>query len=117
QVNQNLFYALASADARPLIKAMKATKPRPATAQWGMFLRNHDELDLGRLTERQRQQVLAAFAPHSEMQLYERGIRRRIAPMFDGNRRRFDLAFSLMFTRPRTPVLRSAGGLRLQEDV
>ena len=51
QVNQNLFYALASADTRPLIKAMKATKPRPATAQWGMFLRNHDELDLGRLTE------------------------------------------------------------------
>jgi Alpha amylase, catalytic domain len=47
QVNQNLLYALASADARPLIKAMKATKPRPATAQWGPFLRNHDELDLG----------------------------------------------------------------------
>jgi maltose alpha-D-glucosyltransferase/alpha-amylase len=43
QINQNLFYALASADARPLIKAMKATRPRPATAQWGMFLRNHDE--------------------------------------------------------------------------
>ena len=49
QVNQHLFYALASADTRPLIKAMKATKPRPATAQWGLFLRNHDELDLGRL--------------------------------------------------------------------
>jgi maltose alpha-D-glucosyltransferase/alpha-amylase len=106
QVNQNLFYALASADARPLIKAMKATKPRPATAQWGMFLRNHDELDLGRLTERQRQQVFAAFAPHSEMQLYERGIRRRIAPMFDGDRRRLELAYSLMFTLPGTPVLR-----------
>ena len=49
QVNQNLFYALAGADTRPLIKALKATKPRPATAQWGLFLRNDDELDLGRL--------------------------------------------------------------------
>jgi maltose alpha-D-glucosyltransferase/alpha-amylase len=58
QVNQHLFYALASADTRPLTKAMIATKKRPATAQWGLFLRNHDELDLGRLTEEQRQTVL-----------------------------------------------------------
>src|SRR5437764_3725645 len=63
QVNQNLFYALASSDTRPLIKALKATKPRPATAQWGQFLRNHDELDLGRLTDEQRQQTFAVFAP------------------------------------------------------
>src|SRR2546430_5551203 len=47
QVNQHVFYALAAADTRPLIKALKATKPRPATAQWGIFLRNHDELDRG----------------------------------------------------------------------
>ena len=55
QVNQNLFYALAAADARPLARALKATRQRPETAQWGLFLRNHDELDLGRLTEEQRQ--------------------------------------------------------------
>ena len=55
QVNQNLFYALASADIRPLAKAMNKTEKRPATAQWGTFLRNHDELDLGRLTKKQRQ--------------------------------------------------------------
>ena len=59
QVNQNLFYALASGDTRPLVKALKATKPRPATAQWGMFLRNHDELDLGRLEEKQREESLS----------------------------------------------------------
>ena len=63
QVNQHLFYALAAADTRPLVKALKATKPRPATAQWGMFLRNHDELDLGRLQEKQRQTVFKAFGP------------------------------------------------------
>jgi len=117
QVNQNLFYALASADARPLIKAMKATKARPATAQWGMFLRNHDELDLGRLSERQRQQVFAAFAPDPEMQLYERGIRRRLAPMFDGDRRRLELAYSLMFTLPGTPVLRYGDELGMGDDL
>ncbi len=117
QVNQNLFYALASADARPLIKAMKATRARPATAQWGMFLRNHDELDLGRLTERQRQEVFAAFGPESGMQLYDRGIRRRLAPMFDGDRRRLELAYSLMFTLPGTPVLRYGDELGMGDDL
>src|SRR5689334_9790410 len=63
QVNQILFYALASADSRPLAKAIKATKARPATAQWGQFLRNHDELDLGRLTKAQREAVFQAFGP------------------------------------------------------
>ena len=76
QVNQALFYALASADCRLLIKALYATRPRPATAQWGMFLRNHDELDLGRLTQQQRQKVFDASGPSKEMQLYDRGIRR-----------------------------------------
>jgi maltose alpha-D-glucosyltransferase / alpha-amylase len=51
-VNQHLFYALASGDCAPLMKAMEDTRPRPASAQWGHFLRNHDELDLGRLTAR-----------------------------------------------------------------
>src|SRR5689334_13364484 len=87
QVNQHLFYALASADTRPLINAMQATKPRPATAQWGMFLRNHDELDLGRLTEEQRGGVFTAFGPQADMQLYGRGICRRLAPMLDKRRR------------------------------
>ena len=59
-VNQHLFYALASGDPAPLIKALEDTKPRPSTAQWGQFLRNHDELDLGRLTEKQRETVFAS---------------------------------------------------------
>ena len=117
QINQNLFYALASADTRPLIKAMKATRQRPPTAQWGMFLRNHDELDLGRLTEAQRQKVFAEFAPDPSMQLYERGIRRRLAPMFDGDRRRLELAYSLMFTAPGTPVIRYGDELGMGDDL
>jgi maltose alpha-D-glucosyltransferase / alpha-amylase len=117
QVNQHLFYALASADTRPLVKAMQATKPRPATAQWGLFLRNHDELDLGRLEEAQRHTVFAAFGPAPEMQLYERGIRRRLAPMLDGDRRRLELAYSLLFTLPGTPVIRYGDELGMGDDL
>jgi maltose alpha-D-glucosyltransferase/alpha-amylase len=117
QVNQNLFYALAAADSRPLVKALKATKPRPATGQWGIFLRNHDELDLGRLTEAQRQKVFAAFGPDPAMQLYERGIRRRLAPMMDGDRRRLELAYSLLFTLPGSPVIRYGDELGMGDDL
>jgi maltose alpha-D-glucosyltransferase/alpha-amylase len=106
EVNQHLFYALASADSRPLIKALQTTKPRPSTAQWAQFLRNHDELDLGRLTKKQRDTVFAAFGPEPNMQLYKRGIRRRLAPMMQGDRRRLELAYSLMMTLPGTPVFR-----------
>ena len=117
QVNQNLFYALASGDSRPLRKSLRSTKPRPKTAQWGMFLRNHDELDLGRLTERQRQAVFAAFGPEPGMQLYGRGVRRRLAPMLDGDRRRIELAYSLMFTLPGTPVLRYGDELGMGDNL
>jgi maltose alpha-D-glucosyltransferase/alpha-amylase len=117
QVNQNLFYALAASDARPLRKALKATKPRPKTAQWGMFLRNHDELDLGRLSPEQREAVFKAFGPDKSMQLYDRGIRRRLAPMLEGDRRRIELAYSLMFTLPGTPVLRYGDELAMGDDL
>jgi maltose alpha-D-glucosyltransferase/alpha-amylase len=117
QVNQHLFYALASCDTRPLVEAMKATKPRPATAQWGMFLRNHDELDLGRLTEKQRQKVFDEFGPEKEMQLYGRGIRRRLAPMLGDDRRRLELAYSLMFTLPGTPVIRYGDELGMGDNL
>ena len=116
-VNQHLFYALASGDSRPLIKSMKATKPRPATAQWGLFLRNHDELDLGRLTNAHRATVFRAFGPDKGMQLYDRGIRRRLAPMLGGDRRRLELAYSLMYTLPGTPVIRYGDELGMGDDL
>jgi maltose alpha-D-glucosyltransferase/alpha-amylase len=117
QVNQTLFYALASADSRPLAKALKATRPRPSTGQWGLFLRNHDELDLGRLSETQRQAVFAAFGPDKSMQLYDRGIRRRLAPMLQGDRRRIELATSLMMTLPGTPVFRYGDEIGMGDDL
>jgi maltose alpha-D-glucosyltransferase/alpha-amylase len=117
QVNQNLFYAMASADSRPLVRALDKTKPRPQTGQWGQFLRNHDELDLGRLTEAQRQVVFEAFGPDPSMQLYDRGIRRRLAPMLAGDRRRIELAYSLLFTLPGTPVIRYGDEIGMGDDL
>src|ERR1700745_1324339 len=117
QVNQHLFYALAAADLPKMVQALKATKPRPATAQWGLFLRNHDELDLGRLTEEQRQRVFECFGPEKEMQLYNRGIRRRLAPMLNGDRRRIELAYSLLFTLPGTPVIRYGDEIGMGDDL
>jgi maltose alpha-D-glucosyltransferase/alpha-amylase len=104
-VNQRLFYALATADVEPLVWALEQTKKRPAAAQWVQFLRSHDELDLGRLTEEQRQRVFDAFGPEKRMQLYDRGIRRRLAPMLGGDRRRLEHAFSLLFSLPGTPMM------------
>ena len=117
QVNQHLFYALASADIGPLAAALKKTKKRPATAQWGTFLRNHDELDLARLTKQQRQVVFGAFAPKKEMQLYDRGVRRRLATMLNGDRRRMELAYSLLFTLPGTPVIRYGDEIGMGDDL
>ena len=117
QVNQNLFYALASTDTKPLVRALKATKSRPATAQWGMFLRNHDELDLGRLSKAQRKRVFDLFGPDPGMQLYDRGIRRRLAPMLGGDQRRLELAYSLMFTLPGTPVIRYGDELGMGDNL
>jgi len=117
QVNQATFYALAAHDARPLVKAIERTKPRPMSCQWGIFLRNHDELDLGRLTQKQRQAVFSEFGPEKEMQLYGRGIRRRFAPMLAGDPRRIRLAYSLMFTLPGTPVLRYGDEIGMGDDL
>ena len=116
-VNQRLFYALATGDIRPLVRALEATYQRPHAAQWVNFLRSHDELDLGRLTEAQRQRVFDAFGPSKDMQLYDRGIRRRLAPMLDNDRRRMELAFSLLFTLPGTPMLQYGDEIGIGDDL
>jgi maltose alpha-D-glucosyltransferase/alpha-amylase len=116
-VNQRMFYTLATGDTAPLKEALVATYERPYAAQWGIFLRTHDELDLGRLTELQRARVFEAFAPEKRMQLYNRGIRRRLAPMLNNDRRRIELANSLMFTLPGTPVIRYGDEIGMGDDL
>jgi maltose alpha-D-glucosyltransferase / alpha-amylase len=115
-VNQHLFAALATADARPLAGALAATRNIPAGAQWAYFLRNHDELDLGRLADDQREAVFARFGPQPSMQLYGRGIRRRLATML-GDQRRLEFAYSLLFSLPGAPVLRYGEEIGMGENL
>jgi len=102
---QNLYLSLARRDAGPLSQAL-LTRPRlPAQCQWATFVRNHDELTLDKLTDQEREEVFAAFGPEPEMQLYGRGLRRRLPPMLDGDPRRIRMVYSLLFSLPGTPVL------------
>ncbi|HZP49260.1 MAG TPA: alpha-amylase family protein [Vicinamibacterales bacterium] len=116
-VNQRLFYAMATADLEPLTWALRETAKRPAEAQWVHFLRSHDELDLGRLSPDERQQVFDAFGPDRSMQLYDRGIRRRLAPMLGNDRRRLELAFSLLFSLPGTPMMLYGDEIGMGDDL
>ncbi len=115
-VNQHLFAALASRKAAPLAAALRATANIPKSAQWAHFLRNHDELDLGRLTDAERTEVFAQFAPDPSMQLYGRGIRRRLAPMLP-ERHRLEFAYSLLFSLPGAPVLRYGEEIGMGENL
>jgi maltose alpha-D-glucosyltransferase / alpha-amylase len=115
-VNQHLFASLATADARLLARALTTTRKLPATAQWAHFLRNHDELDLGRLQPAERDAVFARFAPEPAMQLYGRGIRRRLAPML-GDQRRVEFAYSLLLSLPGAPVLRYGEEIGMGENL
>lgn len=115
-VNQRLFYALATGDIGPLTEALEDTRDIPSTSQWAQFIRNHDELDLGRLTEEQRQKVFERFGPDESMQLFGRGLRRRLAPMLE-NRNREELAYSLMFSLPGTPVIRYGDEIGMGDDL
>jgi maltose alpha-D-glucosyltransferase/alpha-amylase len=115
-VNQYVFYALATADIAPLLEALEATRLTYQTSQWVHFLRNHDELDLARLTEEQREKVFTRFAPEENMRLYERGIRRRLASMI-ANRPQMELAYSLLFSLPGTPVIRYGDEIGMGENL
>jgi len=115
--NQHLFLAMACEDATPLLEALRELPPLPPTAQWANFLRNNDEIDLGRLSDEERARCFAAFGAQPEMQLYDRGIRRRLAPMLQGDRRRLELMNSLLFTLPGTPVIRYGEEIGMGDDL
>jgi maltose alpha-D-glucosyltransferase/alpha-amylase len=116
-LNQPMFLALARKSAIPLIEGLLKLPPIPDNCQWATFLRNHDEVDLARLTESQRAEVFAAFGPHKNMQLYGRGIRRRLAPMLDGDLDRIKMAYSLLLSLPGTPVIRYGEEIGMGDDL
>jgi trehalose synthase len=104
-VNQAMFLALAREDAAPLVQALDALPAIPEDCQWANFVRNHDELTLDKLSDSERQEVFDAFGPQPELQLYGRGIRRRLPTMLAGDERRIRMVYSLAFSLPGTPVL------------
>jgi maltose alpha-D-glucosyltransferase/alpha-amylase len=103
--NQALYLAMVRGDARPIARALRARPQQPPTAQWANFVKNHDEQSLDKLSSAERDEVFKAFAPDEDMRLYDRGIRRRFPSMVDGDRARMELAYSLCFSLPGTPVL------------
>ncbi|MGO0577829.1 alpha-amylase family protein [Ornithinimicrobium panacihumi] len=114
---QATYLSMARADARPLVKALKARPELHVANQWATFLRNHDELTLDKLTEKERQEVFEAFGPEPEMQVYDRGLKRRLPPMLGGDPRRVRMAYSLLFSLPGTPTLYFGEEIGMGEDL
>jgi maltose alpha-D-glucosyltransferase/alpha-amylase len=104
-INRYLFLGLAQQSADPIQFGLDQMPIIPETGQWVNFLRHHDELNLSRLTADQREQVFAAFGPDPEYQIYNRGLRRRLAPMLNGDQARLRLAYSVLFSLPGAPML------------
>jgi maltose alpha-D-glucosyltransferase/alpha-amylase len=103
--NQALYLSLARGSAQPLVKALTDVPAIPAAASLGRFVRNHDELTLDKLSEGERAEVFARFGDDPDLQLYGRGLRRRLPSMLDGDQRAIRMVYSLVFSLPGTPVL------------
>ncbi|MFP5372161.1 MAG: alpha-amylase family glycosyl hydrolase, partial [Actinomycetes bacterium] len=114
---QAMYLSLARADAGPLTDALTSRPALSADSQWATFVRNHDELTLDKLSEDERAEVFAAFGPEERMQVYGRGLRRRLPPMVDGDPRRVRMVYSLLFSLPGTPVLFYGEEIGMGEDL
>ena len=99
-----IYMSLKRGEAKPLVWVMSQTPPIPENCQWCTFLRNHDELTLEMVTEEERQWMWEQYAPDPRMRI-NLGIRRRLAPLLDNDRRKIELANSLLFTMPGSPIL------------
>ena len=99
-----IFMALRRGDVTPLVWILDRTPAIPESCQWCIFLRNHDELTLEMVTEDERQWMWQEYAPQPRMRL-NLGIRRRLAPLLEDDQRRIELANSMLFTLPGSPVL------------
>jgi maltose alpha-D-glucosyltransferase/alpha-amylase len=104
-LNRYVFLGLAQQSADPIKFGFGQLPSIPDAGQWVNFLRHHDELNLSQLTRAQRAQVVDAFGPKPNMQIYDRGLRRRLAPMLGGDHARIRMAYSLQFGLPGAPMI------------
>jgi maltose alpha-D-glucosyltransferase / alpha-amylase len=109
--------AHARGSAAPLIDALNSRPTHPEQAQFANFCRHHDELNLGMLSDDERAEVFAAFAPEERHRLYGRGIRRRLASMLGHDQQRIRLALALTMALPGTPVLMYGDEIGMGEDL
>jgi len=114
---QRMYLSLARQDAAPLAEALRQRPKPPRDGHWATFVRNHDELTLDKLTDGERQEVFDAFGPEPDMQLYGRGLRRRLPTMLGGDMRRIRMVYSLLFSLPGTPVLFYGEEIGMAEDL
>jgi maltose alpha-D-glucosyltransferase/alpha-amylase len=99
-----MFISIAEEDRYPIVDIMRQTPPIPENCQWAMFLRNHDELTLEMVTDRERAFMYRTFAPDARARVNV-GIRRRLAPLMENDRRRIELMTSLLLSMPGTPIV------------
>jgi maltose alpha-D-glucosyltransferase/alpha-amylase len=99
-----MFMALRQEDRHPITEIIRQTPDIPDNCQWGLFLRNHDELTLEMVTDEERDYMYQAYASDPRMRINV-GIRRRLAPLVENSRRRIELLHSLLFSLPGTPVI------------
>lgn len=99
-----MYMALRQEDRMPITEIMAQTPPIPDNCQWGLFLRNHDELTLEMVSDEERDYMYLAYSADPRMRI-NIGIRRRLAPLLDNNRRRIELLNSILFSFPGTPIL------------
>jgi len=111
-----IYMALARADRTPIFEILRRTPPLPRWGQWATFLRNHDELTLEMVTEEERQFMWHFYAPEPRMRL-NLGIRRRLAPLLGNDRARLELANSLLFTLPGSPVIYYGDEIGMGENI
>jgi trehalose synthase len=102
---QAMYLGLARRDASPLAHALRDRPPAPEEGQWATFVRNHDELTLDKLTRSEREEIFDAFGPDEDMQIFDRGLRRRLPPMLAGDLDRIKMVYSMLYSLPGTPVL------------
>ncbi|MCU1638576.1 MAG: treS [Microbacteriaceae bacterium] len=114
---QKMYLSLAREDAGPLVEALQSRPDGSPDSQWANFARNHDELTLDKLSEDERAEVFAAFGPEERMQVYGRGLVRRVPPMLAGDPRRIRMLYSLLFSLPGTPVLFYGEEIGMGEDL
>jgi maltose alpha-D-glucosyltransferase/alpha-amylase len=99
-----LFMALAMEDRHPVVEILAQTPEIPSNCQWAIFLRNHDELTLEMVTDRERDYMYRMFADDPRMRINV-GIRRRLAPLLQNNRSQIELISFVLMTLPGTPIL------------